>query len=67
MTSIQTLQDVLVALATTVGIAVAVSMAFMAAGAIFTRDQARAKARRAVAVPVQHPTHTDEARALVLR
>jgi hypothetical protein len=66
--SIQTLHDVLIALVTTVGIAVAFSLAFMAASAIFERDQARAgKARRAVAVPTQHPTQTDEARELVLR
>jgi hypothetical protein len=66
--SIHTLQDVLIALLTTVGIAVAVSIAFMAAGAVFKRDQARvARARRPVAVPAQHPTQTDEARELVLR
>lgn len=39
--SIQTLKDVLVALVTTVGLAVAVSIAIMAAGAVFKRDQAR--------------------------
>jgi hypothetical protein len=62
--SIQTLQDVLIALITTVGIAVAVSIAFVAAGALFERDQARvAKARR----PVTGPAQTDEARELVLR
>jgi hypothetical protein len=66
--SIQTLQDALVALVTTVGIAVAVSIAFMAAGAVFQRDQARvAKARRPAAAPTQHPTQTDDSRELVLR
>jgi MFS superfamily sulfate permease-like transporter len=65
--SIQTLQDVLVALVTTVGLAVAVSIAIMAAGAVFKRDQARvAKARRPVAGPAQHPMQTDEAHEPVL-
>jgi hypothetical protein len=60
MISIQTLQDVLVALATTVGVAAAISLAFMAAGALFDRDQARvAKAQR--------PTHTYEVREPVAR
>jgi MFS superfamily sulfate permease-like transporter len=66
--SIQTLQDVLVALVTIVGLTVAVSIAIMAAGAIFKRDQARAAAaRRPVASPAQHPTQTDEAHEPVLR
>jgi hypothetical protein len=68
MTISQTLQGVLVALVITVGIAVAISTAFMAAGAVFKRDQARvAKARRAGAGPAQHPAHTDQARDLALR
>jgi hypothetical protein len=62
----QTLQDALVAIITTVGIAVAVSLAIVAAGAVFERDQAH-KARRPGAVPAQHPTQTDDARDLVLR
>jgi hypothetical protein len=66
--SIQTLQDVLVALVTTVGLAVAVSIAIMAAGGVFKRDQARAaRARRPVAGPAQHPAQTDEAHEPVLR
>jgi hypothetical protein len=68
ITSIQTLQYALVALVITVGIAAAVSIAFMAASAAFRRDQARvAKAGRPAAVPTQHPTQTDEAGELVLR
>jgi hypothetical protein len=66
--SMQTLHDALVAIVTTVGIAVAVSLAFVAAGAIFQRDRARqAEARRPGTVPAQHPTQTDDARDLVLR
>jgi hypothetical protein len=54
MISIQTLHDVLIALGATAGIAVAYSVAFMAAGAIFKRDQARtAKARGPVAPSAQ--------------
>jgi hypothetical protein len=68
MTISQTLQGVLVALVTTVGIAGAVSIAFMAAGAVFKRDQTRvAKARRAGVGPAQHPAHTDQARDLAVR
>ena len=66
--SIQTLQDALVALVTTVGLAMAVSIAITAAGAVFKRDQTRAaKARRPVAGPAQPPTQTDEDHELVLR
>jgi hypothetical protein len=65
--SIQTLHDVLIALVTTVGIAAAISIAFIAAGAVFERDLARGgKASRPVAAPAQHPTQTDEASELVL-
>ncbi len=66
--SIQTLHDVLVALVAIVGIAVAVSLAFMAAGALFGRDLARGpKASRPVAAPTQHRTQTDDASEFVLR
>ena len=71
--SIQTLQDVLVALLTTVGIGVAVSLALFAAGAGFRRDQAReTRAWRSAAGPARHPaqpsSQADEAtRDLVLR
>ena len=65
--SIQTQYDVLVALVTIVGIAAAVSIAFVTAGAVFERDLARGgKASRPVAAPAQHPTQTDEASELVL-
>lgn len=66
--SMQTLNDALVALVATVGIAVAVSIALMAAGAVFERGQTRTgKARRKGAVPAQHPTQTDKAGELLLR
>ncbi len=68
MISIQTLQGVLIALAAIVGIAVAVSAAFIAAGALFERDQSRgAGSRRPAAAPALQPTRTDEARELVRR
>jgi hypothetical protein len=66
--NIQTLQDALIAIVTTVGIAVAVSIAYIAAGAVYERGQKRsAKARGAGAPPVQHATQTDEAGELLLR
>jgi hypothetical protein len=66
--SIQTLNDTIIALITTVGIAVAVSLAFIAAGALAQRGRAHSRAAgHAVAAPAQHPTPTDDARELVLR
>jgi ABC-type arginine transport system permease subunit len=63
-TSIQTLYAVVV----TVGIAVAVSIAFVALGSIGARGKANAqKVVRVVAAPAQHPTQTDEVRELVLQ
>jgi len=68
--SMQTLHDTLVAIVTTVGIAVALAIAFVAIGAYVERGKARTgklvHARTAVA-PAQHPTQTDDARELVLR
>jgi hypothetical protein len=64
----QSLNDVLVAIVTTVGIAVAISVAFVAAGAVFERGQAGTpKARRAGDVPTGHPMPSDEAGELLLR
>jgi hypothetical protein len=66
--SIQSLNDTLIALITTVGIAVAVSLALVAAGAFAQRSRAHARAAvRAVATPAQHPTQSDDVRELVLR
>jgi len=64
------LHDALVAIITTVGIAVAVSLALIAVGAFVERGKARAGtlARSHSAVtPAQHPTQTDDARELALR
>lgn len=66
--SIQTLHDVLIAIVTTVGIAVALSIAFAAAGALYQRDKARvARAPRPGGGLAHDRTHNDEARELVLR
>jgi hypothetical protein len=61
-----TLTDVIFAVLTTVGIAVAVSLAFVLAGTFFQRTTAR-KAPVAGAVLAQYATQTDDARELVLR
>lgn len=64
--NMQTLHDVLIAIVTTVGIAVAVSLAIVAAGSLYKRDQARKSAARGPATaPAQHPTKSDS--DLVLR
>jgi len=66
--SIQTLNDTLIALITTVGIAVALSLAFLAAGAFAQRRRTHGRsAVHPVAAPAQHPTQTADARELVLR
>ncbi len=68
--NIQTLHDAIVAVITTVGIAVAISLAFVAIGAFVERGKAQTrKAAHAhvAAAPAQHPTQTDNARELVLR
>jgi hypothetical protein len=65
--NMQALSDAIVALITTVGIAVALSLAFVAAGTFFERSRKHAsRAVRAVHSSAQHPTQTD-ARELVLR
>jgi hypothetical protein len=66
--NMQTLNDAIIALLTTVGVAVALSLAFVAAGAFFERSRKQAgRAVRAVHAPAQHPTQTDDTRELVLR
>lgn len=65
--SIQTLNDTIIALITTVGIAVALSLAFLAAGAFAQRRRAHARGAVRPEVPAQHPTQTDDVRELVLR
>jgi hypothetical protein len=65
--SIQTLNDTIIALITTVGIAVALSLALVAAGALARRGRARSHpAGHKAAAPAQHPTQTDNVRELVL-
>jgi hypothetical protein len=66
----QTLHDAIVAVITTVGIAVALSIAFVAAGAFVERGKAQARKVahvRPIAGPPEHPTQTDDTRELVLR
>ena len=66
--STHTLLDIVVAIVTTVGIAVAVSLALMAAGALYQRAEVRgATTRRGAAGSAPHPTQTDASRDLVLR
>ncbi|HKD87884.1 MAG TPA: hypothetical protein VKB62_05085 [Streptosporangiaceae bacterium] len=66
--SMQTLSDTIVALITTVGIAVALSLALVATGAFVERSRKHAsRAVRAAHAPAQHPTQTDDTRELVLR
>jgi len=66
--SFQALNDTVIALITTVGIAVALSLAFLAAGAFAQRSRTHVRAAtRAAAAPSQQPTQSDDARELVLR
>jgi hypothetical protein len=65
--SMQTLHDALVALVTTVGIAVTASILFIAAGALFELQTRTARARRPGAMPPQHPTQTDDLHDLLVR
>jgi len=66
--TMQSLNDTIIALVTTFGIAVALSLAIVAAGASFTRSRkhTRETARPSHAA-AQHPVQTDSARELVLR
>jgi hypothetical protein len=66
--NMQVLSDAIVALITTVGVAAALSLAFVAASAFFERSRKqRGHAVRPVHGPAQHPTQTDDTRELVLR
>ncbi len=65
--SMQTLQDALIAVFVTVGVAVALSVAFMTVGAFIERSKARARHAVHAAAPAHHRTQTDNARDLVLR
>jgi hypothetical protein len=66
--TMQSLNDTIIAFVVTVGIAVALSLALVVAGAFFERSRKHARqAARLGHTPVQHPTQTDNARELVLR
>jgi hypothetical protein len=68
--TMQSLHDAIVAIITTVGIAVALSIAFVAVGAFAQRGKTQTRKgahARPAAVPAQHPTQTDSAGDLVLR
>jgi hypothetical protein len=63
----QTLHDAIIALITTAGIAVALSLAIIAAGALVQRGKARTlRVAHVIAGPAQQPVQTDDARELVL-
>jgi hypothetical protein len=62
-----TLNDAIIAVLTTVGIAVAISIAFALAGAFFKRTGTRDGHAVLEDVPAQHVTQTDDLRELVLR
>jgi MFS superfamily sulfate permease-like transporter len=61
------LNDALIAIVTTVGIAAAITIAVALAGAFFQRTATRSGQAVRAAVPAQHVTQTDDARELVLR
>jgi hypothetical protein len=66
--TMQSLNDTIIALITTVGIAVALSLALVAAGAFFERSRKHSRQSAHVRhTPAQHPTQTDDTRELVLR
>jgi hypothetical protein len=67
--SIQTLNDTIIALVTVVGVAVALSLAFIAAGAFFERGRKHGhQAGHNGGTQALHPTQTDDhTRELVLR
>jgi hypothetical protein len=61
------LNDAIMAVLTTVGIAVAISIAFALAGALFKRAGTRDGHTVLEARPAQHATQTDDVHELVLR
>jgi hypothetical protein len=61
------LNDAIIAVLITVGVAVAVSIALMLAGALFERSTGRGRHAVRDAAPAQQPTQTDDLRELVLR
>jgi hypothetical protein len=66
--SASTVNEAIIAVLTTVGIAVAISIAFALAGALYQHSVGRGhRAVRDAAAPAQYATQTDDARELVLR
>ncbi len=63
--SIQTLHDTLIALVVTVGVAVALSLVFVAVSAFVERGRTRVSHSFHATVPAQHATPADDARELV--
>jgi hypothetical protein len=61
------LNDAILAVLITVGIAVTFSTALVLAGAFFERSAGRSRHAVRAAVPAQQPTQTDDLRELVLR
>jgi hypothetical protein len=64
--STQTLNDALIAILVTVGIAVALSITMIAIGGLFERNK-KLHASRNAADPTQRVTQKDDSRELVLR
>lgn len=61
------LNDAIIAVLITVGIAVAFSAALVLAGALYERSTSRSRHAVRDAAPAQQPTQTDDLRELVLR
>ena len=62
-----TLNDAIIAVLVTVGVAVVISIALMLAGAVYERSTWRSRHALRDAAPAQQPTQTDDLRELVLR
>jgi hypothetical protein len=62
-----TLNDAIIAVLITVGVAVAFSVALVLAGAFFERSTWRSRHAVRDSAPAQQPTQTDDLRELVLR
>lgn len=65
--SIQTLHDTLIALAATVGVAVALSLVMIAVGAFVERGKNRLHPARHEPRPAEHVVPGDNSRELILR
>jgi hypothetical protein len=65
--SMQTLNDALIAIVVTVGIAVFLSIVMIAAGGLFEHSKNGQRPSTPAAGPAQHVTHDDDSRQLILR